>query len=270
MKNRLHLLILLLGSTSAAFAQVNVIGANVNSTQGYQYQGQAPSNHVLCGNGTHYVDAASCGQAQTVFYQTVQGNGTSLSQESILNFDSNFVVSNTNPSTSVHLASTISVNAATATHVGSADSATNATNASHASTADSATTAGTASALASTPSQCNGTTQIPTGIAANGNANCVTLPIKQLATVNGGGTCETSGGTGTQCTSTYSWAVPFSAGDTNYVPTCTGGPINGNGGTPGATLTIDGWTNSTITIRVTSNTSAHNSFDSMFCTAIHN
>lgn len=33
----------------------------VNSNTGYQLNSAAPSNHVLCGNGTNYVDATTCG-----------------------------------------------------------------------------------------------------------------------------------------------------------------------------------------------------------------
>lgn len=99
---------------------VNVIGAIVNATTGFQYNGTAPSNHVLCGNGTTYVDAPNCGTVASPFYQIVQTGGTSFIQRFFLNFDSNFAPADSNPSTTVHLASTItsntSGNAATATN----------------------------------------------------------------------------------------------------------------------------------------------------------
>lgn len=40
-------------------AAVNGIFANVNATVGYQFNGAAPSNHILLGNGSQYVDATT-------------------------------------------------------------------------------------------------------------------------------------------------------------------------------------------------------------------
>ena len=34
---------------------------SLNATSGFQYQGAAPLNHCLVGNGTYYIDSASCG-----------------------------------------------------------------------------------------------------------------------------------------------------------------------------------------------------------------
>src|SRR5258708_5621706 len=53
--------ILLLAVSSVAFAQVPGKFTTVDATQGYTVAGAAQSNHVLCGNGSRYVDAASCG-----------------------------------------------------------------------------------------------------------------------------------------------------------------------------------------------------------------
>lgn len=127
---------------TAGFA-VNINGAIVNALTGFQFNGAAPNGHVLCGNGSLYVDAASCGAAAN--YQTMQSNSTPLTQRGILNFDTNFALADTSPSTTVHLASSIGVNAATAT------------------------------ALAATPAQCTGGS-FATGIAANGAANCTVIP----------------------------------------------------------------------------------------------
>lgn len=98
-------------AAAAGFA-VNVHGAIVNADTGYQFAGAAPSGHVLCGNGSEYVDAASCGASAN--YQTMQNNGSSLTQRADLNFDTDFTLSDTNPSTTVALAATISSTAANA------------------------------------------------------------------------------------------------------------------------------------------------------------
>lgn len=120
----------------AAQAQTNGKFASVDATLGYTVGGAAPNNQMLCGNGTRAVFQPACGTVSVPFYQTIQLNGGSLPQRFILNFDSNFSVSDTSPSTTVHLASTISVdtsgNAATATNAVNAANATNATNATNA------------------------------------------------------------------------------------------------------------------------------------------
>lgn len=107
--------------SAALHAQVPVKGSTVDATQGYTVNGAAPNNFMLCGNGTSAVFAASCGTTAQPFYQTIQGNGASLPQRFVVNFDSNFTVSDTSPSTSVKLASTlngvsITGNAGTATN----------------------------------------------------------------------------------------------------------------------------------------------------------
>jgi hypothetical protein len=92
---------------------VNVNGAIVNALTGFQYNGTAPTNHVLCGNGSVYVDAAACGTVAMPFYQAIDINGTSgLPQRSILNFTTNFTGRDTNPSTTIDLAPTITSNTA--------------------------------------------------------------------------------------------------------------------------------------------------------------
>jgi hypothetical protein len=102
-------------AVGAGFA-VNIEGALVNATAGFQFNGAAPSGHVLCGNGTAYVDSTTCGASAN--YQTMQSNGTSVTQRAALNFDSDFVLSDTLPATAVALASTISVTSANANAVG--------------------------------------------------------------------------------------------------------------------------------------------------------
>jgi hypothetical protein len=54
----------------------NYFGGVVNSIAGFQFNSAAPNNHVLCGNGTAYVDSATCGW-QSGTTSTIRG--TSLS-----------------------------------------------------------------------------------------------------------------------------------------------------------------------------------------------
>jgi hypothetical protein len=65
----------------------------INADFGYLFAGAAPSNHVLLGNGSNYVDSATIPWAiisgsPTLFYQTVDANGTAQTQRPALNFDS--------------------------------------------------------------------------------------------------------------------------------------------------------------------------------------
>jgi hypothetical protein len=125
-------------------------------------------------------------------------------------------------------------------------------------------TATTAGALSNTPSQC-GSGSYATGIQSNGNANCV--PKQIVMALTGGQTCTTGGGTGAQCQSTYTW--PSSFPDTNYSASCTGDNLSANG-TPGAVIDIVGKTMSGITVRITSTTSASQSFGGIECIGVHN
>lgn len=104
-------------AVGAGFA-VNIKGAIVDATTGYTFGGTAPNNHVLCGNGSEYVDAASCGTVASPNYQTMQNNGTPLTARADLNFDPDFTLSDTSPSTTVALAATISSTAANSLALG--------------------------------------------------------------------------------------------------------------------------------------------------------
>lgn len=186
-------LLVVIGMT-AGFA-VNINGAIVNAFTGFQFNGAAPVGHVLCGNGSVYVDATTCGGSAN--YQTVQANGTSLIQRLILNFDSNFAPADSNPSTTVHLASSINVNAATATALSTPF-----------------------------PVQCGGALPMATGIQANGNANCTVVPGVRgtLTDVTGArsfGTTFTNLGTTAIYVSGFGTTV--TGGDTSQI-TCT---VNG-------------------------------------------
>lgn len=81
----------------------------INASGGYLYNGAAPLNHVLLGNGTAYVDSAtipvSAISGLTLRYQTLQANGTAEPQESAANFSSAFsLTDNSGVSTNVDLA----------------------------------------------------------------------------------------------------------------------------------------------------------------------
>jgi hypothetical protein len=72
-KALLGLGVMLLVCVTVAFAAVVVKGSIINALTGFQYNGAAPSNHTLCGNGTAYVDAAACGPVMPA--RTCNSNG---------------------------------------------------------------------------------------------------------------------------------------------------------------------------------------------------
>lgn len=89
----LSLALLALMGSACALAQAPVIGSTVNATVGYQLGGNAPATHTLCGNGTVYVDSATpCTTAATVFYQTVESNGSAETQRPAWNYSAFFTL----------------------------------------------------------------------------------------------------------------------------------------------------------------------------------
>ena len=69
----------------------------VNAGTGYLIGGLGPLNHVLLGNGTYYVDSATLPYsiltgAPTLFYQTLDLNGTAQTQRPVANFSSRFAL----------------------------------------------------------------------------------------------------------------------------------------------------------------------------------
>lgn len=86
MKNKI--LIALLLTYSSLMAQVPVTGSTVNAQTGFQYQGAAPSNQMLCGNGSLFLPSATCGAAAN--YQTLQSGGIVLPQRLSINFSSTY------------------------------------------------------------------------------------------------------------------------------------------------------------------------------------
>lgn len=123
-----RLLGLLLLSCVPLAAQVPVVGSTVDAKQGFQYQGAAPNNFMLCGNGSLFLPSATCGA--TAYYQTIQAGGIAVPQRAAVNFDSTFFAvtdDSGNNRTNVSLKNPAPINI----H-GNADTATNATNAANA------------------------------------------------------------------------------------------------------------------------------------------
>jgi hypothetical protein len=67
---------------------VDVENGAINASGGFLYDGAAPANHILLGNGTVYVDSATVpGSTITGLpYQTLQNSGSPLPQEPAINF----------------------------------------------------------------------------------------------------------------------------------------------------------------------------------------
>jgi hypothetical protein len=73
--------VMLLVCVTVAFAAVVVKGSIINALTGFQNNGAAPLNHTLCGNGTVYVDAATCGVSTAVdYYWTDTSCGVGVGQ----------------------------------------------------------------------------------------------------------------------------------------------------------------------------------------------
>lgn len=80
----------------------------VNAKSGYLFNGAAPLNHVLLGNGSYYVDSATIPASlfSGLYYQTVDANGVAQPQQPVLNFDSTISVTANSTDTSVGLPAT--------------------------------------------------------------------------------------------------------------------------------------------------------------------
>jgi hypothetical protein len=85
-------------------AQVNGKFLGVDAKAGYTYNSTAPNNQPLCGNGTAFIPQATCG---TIYYQTIQLNGTAVTQAATLNFSAAFTASTTAGVTNIDLAGTV-------------------------------------------------------------------------------------------------------------------------------------------------------------------
>jgi hypothetical protein len=183
----------------------------INSNTGYQLNSAAPNNHVLCGNGTNYVDATTCGVNTGVTSFNTRTGGVTL--------------------TSGDVTTALGFTPPSITGTG----ATGTWNISITGNAATATTATTATALAGTPTQCS--SGYATGIAANGNANCAgSSSIIESFNVAG---CSAPASTDSQCNGTITLATAMP--DTNYTPTLTvnaTGFLPVGGGGPGPYLSI--------------------------------
>lgn len=78
----------------------------INARTGFLFNGAAPLNHLLVGNGTYYVDSATipASALSGLFYQTVQRNAVSQTQRPRLNFSTEFAVSDNSGNTSTDIA----------------------------------------------------------------------------------------------------------------------------------------------------------------------
>lgn len=88
---------------------IDVENGGINASGGYLFNGAAPVNHVLLGNGSYYVDSATIpasiisGMGDN--YQTAQSNGAAQPQEPAYNFSTAFALSdNSGAATNVGLA----------------------------------------------------------------------------------------------------------------------------------------------------------------------
>ena len=74
----------------STLAAVNA--TTVNASTGFRISSAAPSNHILVGNGTNYVDSATLPSSAlptaTLYYQTVDLSGAAQTQRLALNFNS--------------------------------------------------------------------------------------------------------------------------------------------------------------------------------------
>jgi hypothetical protein len=66
----------------------NVTAPIFNAATGFEIAGAAPLNHILVGDGTNYVDSATipAGSLPTLYYQTIETNGTAAIQRPTINF----------------------------------------------------------------------------------------------------------------------------------------------------------------------------------------
>lgn len=71
---------------------------SINSNAGYLFNSAAPLNHVLLGDGSHYIDSATIpyaiiSGAPSLYYQTIDLNGSAQTQRPAFNFSALFTAS---------------------------------------------------------------------------------------------------------------------------------------------------------------------------------
>lgn len=128
--------------------------------------------------------------------------------------------------------------------------------------------AATATALAATPTQC-GSGNFATGIAANGNANCLPLSSGTAeALVITTDICTASGGSYATCSmSAVNWPTAFA--DSNYAVTCqVVRPTNSGGSLSGDIFSVFK-TAASITISLQTNTSSGFTATEIDCIGVH-
>lgn len=225
-----------IGTTSPAWP-LDVENGAINSSGGYLYNGVAPLNHILLGNGGFYVDSASFPWASlsgkpTFYYQTVASNAIAQTQRPTLNFSSRFAVTDSvSPAqTNVDLPA-------------------------------SPVTPGSYTCVNATVDTYGRVTAMSTGLCPTG--------ITQYATTAGG--CTTSSSSYSVCTMSVTWPVSFAdttytAGCTPYNPTDGGNPTSGRAGTNGITAK----STTGVTLQVSTNGGSAITFTGMDCWAHHN
>lgn len=235
MKRMRKLLAALLAlSGSVAFAQVNGKFQNVDAKGGYTVNGAAPNGDTLCGNGSIFVPAASCGAA--AFYQTIFNSlGVAQTQEPATQFSANFALTTSGSKTGIDLTPNISVNAATAT-------------------------------LAANSNAVGGVAL--SGLCQIGGAGCPVIPLTQAVNITTG-ICTATGGSFATCgTFAGNWPTPFS--NTNYSVNCNGlNPSNGSGptGSIAGNIASLGKSTTQVLISLQTYTSSGFSFSEIDCTA---
>jgi hypothetical protein len=196
--------------TSTPAWPVDAENGAINASGGYLYNGAAPLNHLLVGNGSAYVDSATLasGALPPLHYQTIYANGTAQTQEAGVDFGPAFAL-NDNPgvSTTVNLANT-------------------------------GVTAGTYTNPTVT---LNGQGQVTS--ASSGTS----LPTIQPLIITSGICTTTSSAYGT-CSFSASWGTAFA--NTGYAVTCQAGTPSSSGSSSTATLYVTSKSTTGITIEI--------------------